>query len=105
MEVILYLFAMYGITFGLQHKAPTWWSKEKFFQQGVVKSLLKCTYCVGFHSGYIVYLLLASAQKVPFFLGELVVYAFAGAAFSYSIDAYVEYLEEAGVEDEDSEEG
>ena len=104
MEVILYLFAMYGVTFGLQHKASSWWSKEKVFQKDVVKSLLKCTYCVGFHSGWLVYLSLASAQKFPFFIGDLFVYAFAGAAFSYSMDAYVEYLEEGG-EYGDNQEG
>lgn len=105
MEEILYLFAMYGIAFGIQHKMPAMWdgALRKIFQEGFTASLLSCTYCVGFHAGWIIYLLVASASAT-FSLGHLIIYSFAGAAFSYSIDAYVQRLE-GEEEDEDSEEG
>ena len=59
MEIILYLFAMYGITFGLQHKLPGASSEalKNIFKEGILESLLSCAYCVGFHSGWIVYVL------------------------------------------------
>ena len=61
-EVLLYLFAMYGIAFGLQHKLPGMWKGaiKKVFQDGFLDSLLSCTYCVGFHAGCIVYVLSAA---------------------------------------------
>tara|TARA_Y100001973_G_scaffold106820_1_gene188381 strand:+ start:16735 stop:17058 length:324 start_codon:yes stop_codon:yes gene_type:complete len=107
MNELLLLFAMYGIAFGLQHKLPGAWSGtlNKVFQKGFLETLLTCTYCVGFHAGWIIYLCSISGGEKSFSIGYLIVYAFAGASFSYSIDAYVQNLEEGEGDYEDSEEG
>ena len=105
MEILL-LFAMYGVAFGFQNKLPTLWqgSLTKVFSKDFVSQLLKCTYCIGFHSGWMVYLLYVFSGKGSPAIGELLIYAFAGAAFSYSVDTYVQKLEESGLVYEDSEE-
>ena len=106
MSVILYLFAMYGIAFGIQHKLPNVWrgALKDTFKKGFLDSLLSCTYCVGFHSGWIVYVAYCiHEQSFPSLAGGFI-FAFAGASFSYTIDAYVQNLEEGEEEYEDSEE-
>lgn len=105
MEILL-LFAMYGVAFGFQNKLPTMWegSLLKVFSKDFVGSLLKCTYCIGFHAGWIVYLMYIFSGKGSPALGDLFIYAFAGASFSYTLDTYVQKLEEAGWEDEESKE-
>lgn len=97
---------MYGVAFGFQHKLPAMWSGSltKVFSKDFISLLLKCTYCIGFHAGWIVYLMCVFSGKALPAVGEFLVYAFAGAAFSYSADAYVQKLEEAGWEDEESQE-
>ena len=102
---LIYLFAMYGVAFGIQHKLPSMWGGKikEAFKEGVLNALLSCTYCVGFHAGWIVYILSAAIKDWNINTGELVIYAFAGAAFSYSADAIIKNIEEGGLY-EDSEE-
>ena len=56
--------------------------------------LLNCPWCIGFHSGYIIYLLFAlylSSFSFPLFF----IWALAGSAITYFGDKFVELLETA----------
>ena len=97
MEIIL-LMCMYGITFAIQHKIPGLFNKESYKELTLnkfIKKLLICTFCTGFHAGWLVYLLSVGAGS-PFNVFNMLIFAFAGAAFSYTIDTYVQKLEESG---------
>lgn len=83
--MLITLLAAAGITFAIQHKIPFIHKKSKF-----IDSMLSCTYCTGFHGGWIAYLL----QGNPSIL-EGIAYAFSGAIFSYALDELIKYLEEA----------
>tara|TARA_R100000406_G_scaffold85860_1_gene69500 strand:- start:1845 stop:2186 length:342 start_codon:yes stop_codon:yes gene_type:complete len=87
MEDLIILLAGYGITFGLQQKAEFLRGKNKYLDK-----MLDCTYCTGFHSGYLAYGLkkgaeLAQTGKLNASLVEGITYAFAGSAFSYLADS------------------
>lgn len=92
MPPILILLAAAGITFGLQHKIPFIHKKAS-----LLDSMLKCTYCTGFHGGWVAYII-ATAPQVK--LQDALLYAFASAIFSYALDETVKYLEEAGYGDD-----
>lgn len=89
---LLLLFA-YGLTFGLQHKASFLWEKSD-----LTDSLLKCSYCTGFHAGWIVWLLHLAAQPdlewtlVPVVIGSIL-FAFGSAGFAYFGDVLTQWLE------------
>ena len=91
MPPLLLLLAAAGITFGLQHKIP--FLHKKF---SIIDSMLKCTYCTGFHGGWIAYIIAYAPQFKP---QDALLYAFASAIFSYALDESVKYLEEAGYGD------
>ena len=104
MEIII-LIAMYGLTFALQHKIPAIFMKSTYKELSLTtlkNKLLSCTFCMGFHAGWICYLLSIMSEMGSFSAGDLLIFSFSGAAFSYSLDAYVQKLESAGFEDEDS---
>lgn len=90
--IFIILLAAAGITFGLQHKVVFIHKKLSWLD-----SMLKCTYCTGFHGGWLAYLL-AKAPKVD--LQELLLFAFSSAIFSYALDELVKYLEEASYGDD-----
>lgn len=89
----LYLLAAYGLTFGLQNKAPSL-RKVRFLD-----AMLRCTYCTGFHAGWITYLAtipLENAHPAPKLIPLIaLIWAFASSAFSYSLDTAVRRLERA----------
>jgi len=87
MEAFTILLAAAGITFGLQHKIPFIHKKID-----LLDSMLKCTYCTGFHGGWIAYLVAHAPQLNP---QHALLYAFASAIFSYALDEGVKFLEEA----------
>ena len=83
------LMASYGIAFGIQNKVPFLHEKHPFLD-----SLLGCMYCLGFHTGYIVYFLfLFSGAENTFSLGDLILAAFTSSAFCFSLDNLLDYLE------------
>ena len=93
MEDLTLLMAAYGITFGLQQKADFLRGKHQFLDK-----MLDCTYCTGFHSGYLAYglkkgLELAQTGKVEGSVAEGVTFAFASSAFSYLADSAGRCLE------------
>lgn len=82
-----------GITFALQHKIPFIHNKISFLDK-----MLKCTFCTGFHAGWIAYLALMFDMFVP---REAVLFSFASAIFSYATDEAIKFLEEASYGDND----
>ena len=93
MEIIKFILLVYGITFFLQHKTYSLLSKVPFF-----KKMLECTFCTGFHGGWIAFLLLV--PPAPFLrlsiIVEMIVAGFIGAASSYIVDTLISKLEEYG---------
>lgn len=94
MHHLLFLLAAYGICFGFVNKV-TFLRRSAF-----LSAMLECTYCIGFHSGWLTYLLMS--PSAGFEWSEVVASAFASAAFCYIIDTAVICLEEktAGLRDE-----
>ena len=89
MEAILFLLAAYGVCFGLQNKISFIWDRFDWLNK-----LLLCTYCTGFHAGWMVWAMLFVAEHLQIGtpvmwsrFGEVPVYAFASAAFGYMADA------------------
>ena len=93
MEIIKFILTSYGITFFLQHKAYPFLSKQPFF-----KEMLECTFCTGFHGGWIAFLLLAKNEPILKwqFIAELISWGFAGAAAAYIVDTLISKVEEYG---------
>lgn len=92
MHMFIILLCGAGITFGLQHKVS--FLHKKF---SLLDNMLKCTYCTGFHGGWIAYLI-AFAPNIN--LQHALLYSFASAIFSYALDESVKYLEEADYGDD-----
>ena len=89
--LIALLFA-YAMTFGVQNKAPfLYWFRR-------LHGFLACTYCVGFHAGWVTWLLAwAVTGTLPAtgwgILPSVAVWSLTSAAFSFAFDALVRYLE------------
>lgn len=99
--LLFYLLVAYGVCFGIQNKLPFLYSKD-YLESGEAKRLrdrlLQCTYCTGFHCGWLTWLLVwgvegkpaAEGLSIPF---SIMAFAFASAAFSYVADAVVKWVE------------
>lgn len=101
MGMLFYLLVGYGVCFGLQNKFPFLYSEE-YRKTGephrVLDRLLHCTYCTGFHMGWVVWLLSWAVSSEPPANGwqaipSVLLWSFASAAFSYVVDAIVRWLE------------
>ena len=91
MNTALMLLAFYGVTFALRSATlleplRLWLARRSRF----VRDLLACPFCTGFHAGYIVY---AFAVPFPWHFGDVFIYAFASAAFSYVMETLVLWFE------------
>lgn len=92
----LELLVCYGVCFGLQNK--TKWLLMDRFQW--LDDLLACSYCTGFHAGWLVWLVWGMAGFMPdvkpvpvLVLGSLVGWTMASAAFCYILDVATSRLE------------
>jgi len=96
---LLHLLAAYGLCFALiNDKIPL---VCRFLRYSpTFNRMLSCTFCTGFHCGWIV--LFAESQRhvlaggdVPGWEGlpDLLLWGFAGAAFCYTVDTAVQWLE------------
>ena len=91
---IMSLLVAYSICFGIQHKLPFLHGRSKFTDE-----MLACTYCTGFHTGWITWVLTWGAVKeLPaqgIMLNSLSVFywAFASAIFCYAMDALIKWAE------------
>ena len=92
MPTLIALLAAYGLCFFLQQKATPLHGKNAFLDR-----LLHCTYCTGFHCGWMVWVVYWLASGSPTVdsgtLPTLLVWAFASSAFCYAIDAAVRWFE------------
>lgn len=89
---LLELLACYGLTFGLMNKTLWLQNRSQF-----AASLLSCSYCTGFHSGWIIYLASnldkLSTTNVGFLVNSML-WSLASACFCYSLDVAMQKLEE-----------
>ena len=110
MDFFFYLLVAYGITFGMQHKATFLRGKNAWLD-----SMLICTYCTGFHAGWITWIgwqmkrIVENPMNVTgITLIEMVLFAMGSSAFSYSFDTAIRLMESHAdpieVPEEDSEE-
>ena len=91
MENILYLFAIYGLAFFIKDSDGPFgimsWFRNKLMTNSwcgfFFYKFFSCYFCVGTHAGYIMYLL-ATPYKL-YNLHNLIIWSFAGAAFSLLI--------------------
>jgi hypothetical protein len=108
METIVHFLAIYGLTFGLMNdKVPVLRLLRKV---GFFDRMFKCSYCTGFHSGWIVRLALdavvgpssgwwASEGYLSLACGlasegiVLLTWGFAGSTFCYVADQAIQWLE------------
>lgn len=93
MQMLFYLIVAYGLAFGFQNKVPFLYGKSAFLD-----ALLRCTFCTGFHCGWMAWLLSWAASGHPPAEGwqaaaSVLTWAFAAAGFSYAVDAGVQWLE------------
>lgn len=93
MPYFLIPFLWYGIAFGLSsasilQRPRLWVVKRVHF----IALMLRCSYCTGFHAGWLSYLLLFLG-RVPFDFRNMFSYAFASAAFCYLADNCAQALE------------
>ena len=93
MILVITLLAMYGLAFALKEAslldAPRRFliRLHPFFYE-----LFSCYFCVGFHAGYLVYLLSFN----HFSIRDMVLYGFVGAAFSFLTNLVVDRLLNSG---------
>jgi hypothetical protein len=100
--LLFYLFVAYGICFGVQNKLPFLYSTG-YLESGVPErftdKLLHCTYCTGFHCGWLTWLLAWGVEadppgqtdiSIPF---SVLTFALASAAFCYVADGVVKWAE------------
>lgn len=79
----------YGLTFGMMNKtAPI----QNRLNIDFVKEMLSCSYCTGFHAGWISLLILHPALFNDF--QTILYWSFVSSSFSYITDTFVAYLEE-----------
>jgi hypothetical protein len=99
--LFFYMLVAYGVAFGFQNKLTFLYSegyRETGEPANILDRLLHCTYCTGFHTGWMVWLLSwwiegklpAEGWAVP---ASVLVWSFASAAFCYVVDAFVRWLE------------
>ena len=80
------LFA-YGVAFGAMNKLP-----GTVYERGpaLVRRLLACSYCTGFHTGWMAYLAVSHSDII---WHHAPIWAFASGAFSYGVDTALQTLE------------
>ena len=93
MNPILFLLCAYAVCFGLQHKIGFFHGKSQF-----TDSLLACTYCTGFHAGWITYGLIKALDKIQgiessVMYSDIFIYSFASSIFCYMVDVVVQFFE------------
>jgi hypothetical protein len=92
MTPFLWLLAAYGLAFFFQNKLPR--PQEL---PGLLDKLFGCIYCLGFHSGWMLWLLRLMIEPKPLSAAsavECLGWGFASAAFAYFVDTAARWLEE-----------
>lgn len=93
-QILPYLLAAYGLCFALQYKAPFLRGRTTF-----TDALLSCSFCTGFHCGWIAWLARLAIMGIPASASVLALavsaasWAFASAAFCYVTDLATTWIE------------
>lgn len=92
---LTYLLLAFGICFGIQNKAADLIGYLSF---GKLSSLLDCAYCVGFHCGWLVWLLHSALLQLPITASwgtaiELVGWSFSSAGACFLLSMLMTYLD------------
>jgi hypothetical protein len=86
-DLILLLLSAYGLSFFITHKLN--WLDGRL---SILDRLMECSFCMGFHSGWLVYLVWCCLSGHDYW--EMApLFGFASASFSYVLDAAVVRLE------------
>jgi hypothetical protein len=96
MEIIIYIFAIYGLAFAIKESDGPWGVmaliRNKLMQNKHVGvfcyKLLDCYFCLGCHCGWIIYLLSAKEWH----LNLLICWSLAGGVISLILDAVLTRL-------------
>jgi hypothetical protein len=83
------LLAFYAVTFGLMNKVPVLYNRVN-----VLDRMLECSYCTGFHAGWICYLFKCIMISANFSIAYALYFAFISATSSYIIDLYTDHIAE-----------
>ena len=97
MELLISILAIYGLAFTIRQTDGPWnivgrwrnWMMKIPFIGVQFYKLLECYFCLGFHCGWIVYLLSAERIKWQFFI----LWALAGGIISLILDAVLSRLQ------------
>lgn len=84
------LLLAYGIAFGLMNKVEAL-RKVAFFDR-----MLSCSYCTGFHAGWLAWVLTRAVHGLPPTAQDaltLILWAFASSAFCFLVDAASQAVE------------
>lgn len=80
LEAIIVVFAIYGLTWGIQNSELLSVSRGWIMRKSVFAfKLLSCSFCVGFYSGMLIYLLSQSVHSFNLFL----IWGLAGSGISF----------------------
>lgn len=92
---LLHLLSAYGLCFGITHKAEaiTTLAVRIPVVGSLFQTALECTFCMGFHCGWVVYLMGVLSSGTLFGFTEMLIFALSSAAFCYAFDAGVRWLE------------
>lgn len=98
MPAFNYLLFAYGLAFGIQNKLPFLRGRSDF-----TDALIKCTYCLGFHTGWMSWLFYLGMERPSLGSGpwdiafsvvwSVVTWGMSSAAFSYGVDTAIRWLE------------
>ncbi|MGE3320515.1 MAG: hypothetical protein AB7I18_14590 [Candidatus Berkiella sp.] len=99
MELLILIFAIFGLAFLIKESDGPWgcmawvrsWLMKNKYVGVFFYKLLDCYFCVGFHCGWMVYLLHAEHYSIQFFI----LWGLAGAAISLILDAALSKLQQS----------
>lgn len=88
MSILAIGLASYGLAFFFINKA-------RFLRRiAFMKKMLDCVYCTGFHTGWMTYLMVEPYKSIETFdYLSCILTALASAAFCYTLDTLIIYLE------------
>ena len=100
MSIIVCLLSIFGLAFLIKESDGPWglmsWLRRQLMANKYIGvffyKLLDCYFCLGFHCGWIVYLL----QGEPYRWHFLILWALAGSAISLIMDASLSCLQRLG---------
>jgi hypothetical protein len=96
MEIIIYILSIYGLAFAIKDASGPWGIMSLIRNRLISNKyvgvfffeLFECYFCVGFHAGWIVYLLSQDSWALNYFI----LWALAGGVVSLILDGAVAQL-------------